>query len=303
MTDFSAGAAWMRGQVRPIEQAHIGVLDWGLTHSDVTYDVVPVWRGGFFRLEDYLDRFMASMADLRLDPAMTRDEIRAALVQMVARSGLRDAYVAMVCARGAPLIPGTRDPRYCANHFFAWCVPYVNIIPLDRVAAGVSVYVPDDIFRIPEDCVNPRAKNYHWGDFTQGLFAAKDRGFDTVLLTDHQGNITEGPGFNAFIIKDGQVITSDHGVLHGLTRRTAIEMCQSQGYSVQTRPLPMAEFLEADEVFLTTSSGGVLPVVQVNERHFSNGAPGPQALALRSTYEAWMQRADFRTELNYATAQ
>ena len=54
MTDFSAGAAWMRGQVMPIEQAHIGVLDWGLTHSDVTYDVVPVWRGGFFRLEDYL---------------------------------------------------------------------------------------------------------------------------------------------------------------------------------------------------------------------------------------------------------
>ena len=66
---------------------------------------------------------MASMADLRLDPAMTRDEIRAALVQMGATSGLRDAYVAMVCARGAPLIPGTRDPRYCANHFFAWCVP------------------------------------------------------------------------------------------------------------------------------------------------------------------------------------
>lgn len=299
MTDYSAGAAWMNGKIMPIGQASIGVLDWGLTHSDVTYDVVPVWRGGFFRLDDYLDRFMTSMAALRLEPGIDRAGIRAALVQMVAASGLRDAYVAMVCSRGAPILPGTRDPRYCANHFFAWCVPYVNIIPPERVAEGVTVYIPDDIHRIPEDSVNPRAKNYHWGDFTQGLFAAKDRDFDTVLLTDHAGNVTEGPGFNAFIIKGNRVVTSDHGVLHGLTRRTAIEMCQAEGFTVETRPLPLAEFLEADEVFLTSSSGGVMPVVRVNDRLFGNGAPGPQGIALRETYFRWMEHPDFRNEVPY----
>ena len=88
----------MRGQVMPIEQAHIGVLDWGLTHSNVIYDVVPVWRGGFFRLEDYLDRFMASMADLRLDPAMTCDEIRAALVQMAATLGCPTKAQHYICS-------------------------------------------------------------------------------------------------------------------------------------------------------------------------------------------------------------
>ena len=126
--DWSKGAAWMRGEVVPIADATIGVTDWGVTRSDITYDVVPVWEGGFFRLEDYLDRFEASMASLRLEVGMSRDDIRAALHQMVARSGLRAAYVAMVASRGVPLIHVMRDPRQCANHFYAWCVPYVHVV-------------------------------------------------------------------------------------------------------------------------------------------------------------------------------
>lgn len=84
---------------------------------------MPVWDGAFFRLPDYLSRFMASVSALRMDIGMTRSEVEAALHQMVAASGLPSAYVAMVAARGRNRIPGSRDPRDCANHFFAWCVP------------------------------------------------------------------------------------------------------------------------------------------------------------------------------------
>ncbi|MGD9864033.1 MAG: hypothetical protein AB7S99_12560, partial [Pseudodonghicola sp.] len=77
MTDLSHGAAWMGGRIIPISEASIGVTDWGLTHSDITYDVVPVWGGAFFRLEDYLDRFLASLAALRLIILMEPAEIRA----------------------------------------------------------------------------------------------------------------------------------------------------------------------------------------------------------------------------------
>ena len=81
--DYSAGAAWMEGKVVPISEAKISVFDWGLTRYDITYDVVHVWEGAFFRLDDYLDRFMASQAKLRLDVGMGRMEIRAALVDLV----------------------------------------------------------------------------------------------------------------------------------------------------------------------------------------------------------------------------
>ena len=105
----------MSGQVMPLSEARLPVNDWGLIHSDITYDVVPVWDGAFFRLADYLDRFESSMRALRMDVGMNGSQIRQALTDMVAASGLKEAYVAMVASRGVPLIPGTRDPRDCGN--------------------------------------------------------------------------------------------------------------------------------------------------------------------------------------------
>lgn len=300
MTDWSKGAAWMKGEVIPIEDAKIGVADWGVTRSDITYDVAPVLDGGFFRLDDYIRRFMASMAAVRMDVGMGPDEIRAACHAIVARSGLRDAYVAMVASRGQPLIHGVRDPRECANHFYAWCVPYIHVVSPEIADAGASVWIAKDVRRIPGDSVNPRAKNYHWGDFTQGLFEAKDRGFETVLLLDHDGNVTEGPGFNAFALKGDRVVTSEHGVLHGLTRRTVLEMCDEIGLSTEQRPLPLDEFLEADEVWLSTTAGGVVPVTRVDDRIFSNGAPGPVGRRLRALYREWTARPAMRQEVAYA---
>ncbi|MEQ8897366.1 MAG: aminotransferase class IV [Roseovarius sp.] len=300
--DFTQGAAWIRGEILPIAEATIGVTDWALTHSDVTYDVVPVWEGAFFRLPDYLDRFEASMQACRMEVGLTRTDIETALNAMVARSGLRAAYCAMVAARGAPLIPGSRDPRECANHFYAWCVPYVHVLTPQVAEAGAKLLLPDDIRRIPEDSVDPRAKNYHWGDFTQGLFAAKDRGLDNVVLADHAGNVTEGPGFNIFALKNGTVITPDRGVLEGITRCTVLDLAREAGLQTEERPLPVAELMQADEVFLSTSGGGVVPVAQINDRSFSNGCPGPIGTSLRKSYFERLQDPAFRTEITYDTA-
>ena len=299
MSGFKKGAAWIRGNIVPIDQAFIGVTDWAVTHSDVVYDVVPVWNGAFFRLPDYLDRFDTSMQAGRFDIDMSRAAIITALTRMVARSTLQNAYVAMVAARGTPLIPGTRDPRTCANHFYAWCVPYVHVVAPDLAEAGVSVWLSGTTRRIPPDSINPRAKNYHWGDFTAGLFEAKDNGFETVLLPDHAGNVTEGPGFNVFALKDGCVTTPHDGVLHGITRRTVLELCLSEGFKIQEKPLPVSDLMEADEVFLSTSGGGIIPVARINDRLFGNNAAGPAARHLRTRYFETMTDPNYRTPIPY----
>lgn len=298
MTDLTQGAAWMGGRILPIADAAIPVTDWGVTHSDIAYDVVPVWQGAFFRRDDYVARFMASVAALRFDIGMDADAVCAALHQMVAATGLSDAYVAMVAARGRNPVPGSRDPRDCTNHFYAWCVPYVHIVKPEIAATGTSVWIAKSVRRIPQDSVDPTVKNYHWGDFTSGLFEAKDRGYETTLLLDHAGNVTEGPGFNVFALYGDRVVTPDHGVLHGITRRTVIEMCGEAGLRTEVRPLPLGEFWEADEVFLSSSGGGVIPVAQVDDRHFSNGAAGPMATALRARYFDWIMRDAHRTPVS-----
>ncbi|MEO0762659.1 MAG: aminotransferase class IV [Pseudomonadota bacterium] len=292
--DWSKGAAWQRGRVVPIAEASIGVTDWALTHSDVTYDVVMVIDGAFFRLDDHLDRFEASMAALRLAPPEGRAEIRAALHAAAAAAGLDRAYVSMVAARGAPLIPGTRDPRQCANHFFAWCVPYVHVIPEAVAARGAHLWIAEGVRRIGEDAIDPRVKNYHWGDFTAGLFEAHDNGADSVVLLDRDGNVAEGPGFNIFAVIDARLVTPRGHCLEGITRRTVLEAAAEAGIPTEIRDLPVAEFREADEVFTATSGGGVAPVTRLDTRILGNGAPGPVTQRLTEAYWAMTRRPDLR---------
>ena len=298
--DLSLGAAWMNGTVIPISQAKIPVNDWGLVHSDITYDVVPVIDGAFFRFDEYLARFLSSMEDLHLDPGISKRDIQAALHQMVSKSSLRDSYVAMVCSRGKPKIAGSRDPRDCDNHFFAWCVPYVHIIKPETVAQGATAWIAQNAYRIPENSVNPRVKNYHWGDFTQGIFEAKDKNYETVILLDYDGNVTEGPGFNVFAVKDKVLITPDKGVLAGVSRKTVLEMAEHLGINTSVRSLSVEELLEADEVFLSSSGGGVIPIIRVNETIFGNGASGPISVQLNETYWNWTTLEKYRDPIDYA---
>ena len=297
--DLSLGAAWMNGHVLPISQATIPVNDWGLVHSDITYDVVPVINGAFFRFEEYLSRFFSSMESLYLDPGMNKSEVQKALHQMVSQSGLRDSYVAMVCSRGRPKIPGSRDPRDCENHFFAWCVPYVHVIKPEIIDQGATAWISQNVYRIPEESVNPRVKNYHWGDFTQGIFEAKDNKYETVILLDFDGNVTEGPGFNVFAIKDGVLITPDRGVLAGVSRKTVLEIADYLGIGTSIRPLSVDELLAADEVFLSSSGGGVIPIVRVNETIYGNGVKGPISVRLNKTYWQWTTLERYRDPINY----
>ena len=298
--DLSMGAAWMNGKVLPISQAMIPVNDWGLVRSDITYDVVPVIDGAFFRFDEYLTRFLYSMEDLHLDPGMSKRDIKAALHQMVGTSSLRDSYVAMVCSRGKPKIAGSRDPRDCENHFFAWCVPYVHIIKPEIVEQGATAWIAQNAYRIPENSVNPLVKNYHWGDFTQGLFEAKDKNYETVILLDYDGNVTEGPGFNVFAVKDKVLITPDRGVLAGVSRKTVLEMADHLGIKTCVRSLSVEELLEADEVFLSSSGGGVIPIIRVNETIFGNGASGPISVQLNETYWNWTTLEKYRDPIDYA---
>src|SRR5260370_7965958 len=123
---WAAGAAWIDGRYCPVEEAKISVLDLGVTRSDCTYDVVHVWRGRFYRLDDHLDRFSASLARLRLDPGHDRAEIEAIVHGCVRRAGLPAAYVSMTCTRGRP-VAGNPPPRPPPRPLSPLAVPFLRI--------------------------------------------------------------------------------------------------------------------------------------------------------------------------------
>lgn len=296
--DFSSGAAFVNGTFVPIAEAQISILDWGFTRSDVTYDVVHVWNGGFFRLDDHLDRFERSLSHMRLAPPYTRDEMKVILDRCVSLANLHESYVAMISTRGRPKIYGSRRPADCANTFMAYAVPWIDIVPKAVQERGAHIRVATKQ-RISPDAIDPTVKNYHWGDFTQGLLEAHDEDFDTTLLLDHEGYVTEGPGFNVFIIRDGKVFTPDRGVLEGITRRSALELCALKNIKAEIAPLSYEDLMTADEAFCTSTAGGLIPVSKINGHIMSNGSPGPISTALKEFY--WEQhRAGWHvTPVNY----
>jgi branched-chain amino acid aminotransferase len=286
---WTNGAAYIDGRYMPIGEAAIPVTEWGYRRSDVTYDVVGVWGGAFFRLDDHIARFRRSMRALRLDPPESDDDIRRVLAECVRRSDLREAYVAMDCLRGTPK-PGTlRHPVNCRNYLVAFAVPWVWTISPEVQARGAHVIVASAP-RIADESVDPTVKNFHWGDLTRGLFEAYDKGADTAILTDGKGYVTEGPGFNAFSVTGGAVATSDHGALGGITRLSVQELCAELGIRFEIRKLPVAELREADEIFLSTTAGGIMPASRIDGRIMGNDRPGPISSRLRELF--WSKRAE-----------
>ncbi len=291
------GAAFVDGSYVPIGEARLPLLDWGFTRSDVTYDVVHVWKGSFFRLEDHLDRFARSCLGLHLDPGYARDEIRNILTRCVRLSGLRDAYVEMICTRGVPA-PGSRDPRRCRNTFFAFAIPFVWIVSQQRQEEGAHLIITE-VPRISPASVDPTVKNFHWGDLTRALFQAFERGGETAVLVDAEGCVSEGPGFNVFRVHEGRITTPDGTVLEGITRQTVRELCDELRIPFGLGSITPDELRDADEIFISSTAGGVMPITRVDDRILGNGRPGPLTSRIRDTYWRKHEQGWHATPVDY----
>ncbi|MFL9946206.1 aminotransferase class IV [Paraburkholderia agricolaris] len=286
---YPTGVAYMAGKFMPISEARISVLDWGLLHSDVTYDTVHVWKGKFFRLDLHIARFRRSLAKLRLNVQFSDEALRDILVECVRRSGLRDAYVEMLCTRGiSPTF--SRDPREAINQFVAFAVPFGSVANARQLEEGLHMHLIDDVRRIPAESVDPQIKNYHWLDLVTALFKGYDAGAETVVIKCTDGSLAEGPGFNVFIVSDGVLHTPDHGVLHGITRQTVFDLADAAGLRARTGAVSESQLRNADEVFITSTAGGIMPVTRLNGTAIGDGRPGRITRALFDAY--WARHDD-----------
>ena len=282
------GVAYIDGAFVPMKDARISVLDWGFLRSDATYDVVHVWKGRFFRLDKHLDRFMRSVEKIYLELPVSRDELARILAQCVTRSGHDDAYVEMILTRGvSPTF--SRDPRDAENRLICFAIPFGWILRPEEREAGISAAI-SDIRRIPPESIDPMVKNYHWLDLVMGLYDAYGRGAKTVILTDARGNLAEGPGFNVFVVKDGKIATPDHGVLEGVTRLSAMELAHELGLALEERAVTAEEARAADEVFATSTAGGIMPVTRLDGAAVGSGRMSPVTRQLIDAY--WQKHSD-----------
>ncbi len=290
---FPPGVAFMDGQYLPIGEAKISVLDYGFLHSDATYDVAHVWKGAFFRLEDHLERFFAGLEKLHMTIPYDRAQVAEILHNCVALSGLQNSYVEFICTRGmSPTF--SRDPREATNRFIAFAIPFGSVASSEQMQHGLhAAIIP--IVRIPPQSVDPTVKNYHWLDLVKGLYAAYDKGADTAILVDMDGNISEGPGFNIFFVADGKISTPKRGVLMGITRQTVFDISQELQIECNAEDVSPSELKQADEVFITSTAGGVMPVTKIDGAPIGSGSTGPITKQITKTY--WRMHEDVQNRI------
>ncbi len=204
------------------------------------------------------------------------------------------ASTGMAYADGA-FIPVT-DARislldWAKSAFRAFCIPYVWIARPQQQEAGLHLHV-STIRRVPKTSVDPTIKHYHWLDFDMGLFETYDAGADTVCLLDADGHIAEGSGFNLFAWIDDTLVTPEAGVLDGMTRRTVLELADELQIRAVRRALTTGEFARAQEIFLSSTAGGIIAVTMVDGRSVGSGRPGPFTGRLQDEY--WRRREQGR---------
>ena len=287
---MGTGHAFVDTDYCEVADAKISVLDPGFSHCDVVYDVTSTWKHNFFRLDEHIARFLRSCAGIHLKCPYSADEIRRILATCVDTGGVGEAsYVSMALTRGDYTEEGRklRDLTMTRPVFIAYAIPYVWIGRPEDQKRGLKL-ITAKTPRISDASVNMRYKNYHWGDLTQARFEARAAGVDNAVLCTADGRLAEGPGFNVFVVKDGRLYTPEHNVLEGVTRAAVLDLAAELGIPAETGDYPGSLLHEADEVFITSTAGGVMPVAKVDDHIMSNGAPGEMSVRLHDEY--WKRR-------------
>jgi len=297
----STGIGFMDGEYLPVSEMRLPVTDMGFQLGDMCYDAVHVHKGRFFRLKDHLDRWDHSIIERRYQSlGYDREQVAEVLHGCVARAGLKEAMITFVATRGSPAT-AHKDLRTCKNRFMVWAVPYYQVFSESEASVGSDIVVANTI-RIPPEAVDPTIKNFGRLDFVRALFEAYDREAKYAVLLDQEDNVTEGRGWNIFVLRDGVLMSPDRGVLEGITRKTVVELAATMNIDCRLTKVPADVLRRADEVFISSTAGGIMPVRSIDKVAVGDGAPGPVTLRLSEMYWRLHEDPAYSTPVRYELA-
>ena len=298
----TGGIGFIDGEYMPFSELRIPVTDMGFQLADMCYDAVHVWKGRFFRLDDHLARFQMGLQKRRYGTLGYDIEAIADVCNgCVARLGAEDAFVMLIATRGTPM-GANKDLRSCQNRLIAWALPLHTIVSDEEMENGCDIVIADTM-RIPPEAVDPTVKNFGRMDFVGALFEAYDRKADYAVLLDAEGCVTEGRGWNIFALRQGALLSPDDGVLEGITRKTVLELSADLNVDGRLARITADELRGADEVFLTSTAGGIMPVKSIDKKIVGDGAPGPVTQRLTELYWKLHGDPELTTPVNYQLAE
>ncbi len=266
--------AYLDGSFLPLEDARISPMDRGFLFGDGVYEVIPTYGGQLVGLNLHLDRLERGLAEIRLASPHSREQWKSLFTELLAANGNGNLGLYLQVTRGVSMKRAHRFPETTTPTCFAYTFPLEA--PSDgnpETAHGWRVITGDDLRwqRRHIKSVALLGNVLHMQD-------SIDAGAEEILLFNEQDQLTEAAACNVFVVKDGAVATPplDREKLPGITRQMLLDMMRTEGdWQIAERPVSRAEVMAADEVWITSSSKEVEPVVSIDARPVGTGKAGP----------------------------
>ena len=253
---------WLDGRVVGPEQANISVLDHGLLYGDGVFEGLRLIGGKLVDLDRHFDRLELSARAIYLTLPLDRRALLELVRHTVAEHAQMDAYVRLIVTRGVGRLG--IDTASCAR---PQVLCMVDTIDLYGPGAEGGVRLVTASRRRPDpDVLDPRVKSLNYLNNVLNKHEAKRRGGDEALVLNRRGQVAEASAANVFVRQGQRLFTppGSDGALEGITRRRLFELAPELGLEVRERTLTALDLLAADEVFLTGSGAGIVPVTALD---------------------------------------
>lgn len=277
-----AATIYVNGRVTGQDEAFVPVLDHGFLYGEGVYEVMRTYRRKPFLFERHMDRLRRSAAMINLPVPFTNDDFMARIEQ-TAEAFYRqqgeavngsEMYVRILLTRGVGAI--SYDVQACPAPTLVIIIKPQMDPPAEAYACGVRVVLVPVVRNHPGS-INPLIKSNNLLNNALASQEAHRLGGFEAIMRNYRGEISECSQSNLFIVKHGELLTPpvDAGLLVGITRGFVFEVARTVGVPVSERTLKDADLFGADEMFLTSTTREIVPIVKVDETPIGSGTPGP----------------------------
>ncbi len=272
---------YVNGEYLPEGEAKVSVFDRGFLFADGVYEVTSVLDGRLIDFEGHARRLERSLSELEMAAPVTMDELLEIHRELLRRNELVEGMVYLQVTRGAAADRDFAfpDPEAVPSSLVLFSQAK-SLVANPAAKAGIKVISIDDQRWTRRDI-----KTVQLLYPSLGKMMAKAAGADDAWMVE-DGQVTEGTSNNAYIVKDGRIITRQlgHEILHGITRAAVLRFAREAQMQVEERAFTIDEAQSADEAFITSASTFVLPVVNIDGVALGGGRPGRVATRLREIY-------------------
>lgn len=273
---------YVNGDYLPEGEAKISIFDRGFLMADGVYEVTTVIDGKLIDFDGHFRRLQRSLDELEIANPMDHETWLEVHRQLVTQNALNQGMIYLQVTRGAPndrdfIFP---DPETTKPTVVLFTQANPLLVDSPKAKKGIRVITIDDLRWGRRDIKTVQLLYPSMGK----MMAIKQGADDAWMVQD--GEVTEGTSNNAYIIKDGRIITRalSNDILHGITRAAVLRFAREAQMPVEERNFTVDEAMQADEAFVTSASTFVMPVVEIDGVALGAGVPGPMALRLREIY-------------------